>query len=217
MKIVQNDCNCCGKTRRHRKPRWAGCLGFNIPACPKIITPSNNVIAPSPSHQSKRMTNAKIIKYAANNSTGRWRRVNWKRFQLQQQTSEYQTRIMAPSTNNNSGFVIRNGKVINVPSSQENPCGYFTVDPSKKEMEDTIVSNCCKTPNTSLTWGDIKVMTPAMINSRLGIDPQQNFSCQNINANTNSQEGVNTFGVESNAALPASSCERVPLYEPRVC
>ena len=84
-------------------------------------------------------------------------------------------------------------------------------------MEDTIVSNCCKTPNTSLTWGDIKVMTPAMINSRLGIDPQQNFSCQNINANTNSQEGVNTFGVESNAALPASSCERVPLYEPRVC
>ena len=109
--ITNNDCYYCGTIRRHPKPNWHGCLKFKKPSCPQINTPSHNVLAPSNAQHSKVMRNVQQLKVAAP-GRGRWKKVNWRRFKLQQQTKEYQTRVITNSTNNKSKLVIRNGTVI---------------------------------------------------------------------------------------------------------
>lgn len=103
------DCYCCGKIRNNPRARWSQCLKFNKPSCPPMNVPSNNVLAPSNAQQSKIMRNAQYLKVNSNNV--RWRKVNWRRFKIQQQTKQYQTRVITNSTNNPSKVVVRNGKI----------------------------------------------------------------------------------------------------------
>ena len=122
MLNFKSDCYCCGQIRRHPKPRWHNCLNFKKPSCPKMNTPSHNVLAPSNAQHSKVMRNVQYLKVAAP-GRGRWRKVSWKQFKLRQRTAEYQTRVITNSTNNASNLVIRNGKitthVINPKSVEE--------------------------------------------------------------------------------------------------
>ena len=108
--IKNNDCYCCGTIRRHPKPNWHGCLNFKKPSCPKMNTPSHNVLAPSNAQHSKVMRDVQQLKVAAP-GRGRWKKVNWRRFKLQQQTKEYQTRVITNSTNNNSNLVSLNCRI----------------------------------------------------------------------------------------------------------
>ena len=108
-----NCTTCCGITRRHPRKikhssrnQWLSCLRYKT--CPDVITPYNNVLAPSYAHQSKKLVNAQKIKQATNTS-GRWRKVNWRRFKIQQKTYEYQTKINTFAANNKP--VLRNGYV----------------------------------------------------------------------------------------------------------
>jgi len=112
MLNFKSDCYCCGQIRRHPKPRWHNCLNFKKPSCPKMNTPSHNVLAPSNAQHSKVMRNVQYLKVAAP-GRGRWRKVSWKQFKLRQRTAEYQTRVITNSTNNASNLVIRNGKITN--------------------------------------------------------------------------------------------------------
>ena len=91
MLNFKTDCYRGGQIRRHPKPRWHGCLNFKKPSCPRMNTPSHNVFAPSNAQHSKVMRNVQYLKVAAP-GRGRWRKVCWKRFKLQQRTAEYQTR-----------------------------------------------------------------------------------------------------------------------------
>ena len=122
MLNFKSDCYCCGQIRRHPKPRWHNCLNFKKPSCPKMNTPSHNVLAPSNAQHSKVMRNVQYLKVAAP-GRGRWRKVSWKQFKLRQRTAEYQTRVITNSSNNASNLVIRNGKitthVINPKSVEE--------------------------------------------------------------------------------------------------
>ena len=122
MLNFRSDCYCCGQIRRHPKPRWHNCLNFKKPSCPKMNTPSHNVLAPSNAQHSKVMRNVQYLKVAAP-GRGRWRKVSWKQFKLRQRTAEYQRRVITNSTNNASNLVIRNGKitthVINPKSVEE--------------------------------------------------------------------------------------------------
>ena len=122
MLNFKSDCYCCGQIRRHPKPRWHNCLNFKKPSCPKMNTPSHNVLAPSNAQHSKVMRNVQYLKVAAP-GRGRWRKVSWKQFKLRQRTAEYQRRVITNSTNNASNLVIRNGKitthVINPKSVEE--------------------------------------------------------------------------------------------------
>ncbi len=45
------------------------------------------------------MRNVQQLKVATPGG-GRWRKVNWKRFKLQQSTDQYQNRVVTNSTNN---------------------------------------------------------------------------------------------------------------------
>ena len=153
--IKNNDCYCCGTIRRHPKPNWHGCLNFKKPSCPKMNTPSHNVLAPSNAQHSKVMRDVQQLKVAAP-GRGRWKKVNWRRFKLQQQTKEYQTRVITNSTNNNSNLVIRNGTVI-------------TKDPIQNQNNLEIKPNC---PNAlNLTWNEISQMTKQQIDSYYGGAP----------------------------------------------
>jgi hypothetical protein len=116
MLNFKTDCYRGGQIRRHPKPRWHGCLNFKKPSCPRMNTPSHNVLAPSNAQHSKVMRNVQYLKVAAP-GRGRWRKVCWKRFKLQQRTAEYQTRIITNSTNNKYNLVIRNGKFADLPDA----------------------------------------------------------------------------------------------------
>lgn len=91
-KDKSNCTTCCGITRKHPKKirhssrdHWTGCLKYK--QCPNIITPYNNVLAPSYAHQSKKIVRSQKIRKAIN-TTGRWKRVNWKRFQEQRKKNQ---------------------------------------------------------------------------------------------------------------------------------
>lgn len=71
--IKNNDCYCCGTIRRHPKPNWHGCLNFKKPSCPKMNTPSHNVLAPSNAQHSKVMRDVQQLKVAAP-GRGRWKK-----------------------------------------------------------------------------------------------------------------------------------------------
>lgn len=160
MKSSRSNCNCCGMSRVHPIARWERCLQFNSPSCPVYMLSKNNVLAPLPAQHSAKIRNSKLIKYGANNSTGRWRKVNWRRFKLEQQTNEYQTRIITNSSNNPTERVVRNGRIINIKPTLENPCGEFTPDDTKANIPAKLVSNCCQTSLSNKTWGEIAQMTP---------------------------------------------------------
>lgn len=140
MLNFKNDCNCCGIVRKHPKPRWHGCLNFKKPSCPRMNTPSHNVLAPSNAHHSKVMRNVQQLKVATPGG-GRWRKVNWKRFKLQQSTDQYQNRVVTNSTNNKYKLVVRNGKIQNQD----------TVNIDNLNIK----SNCRKQTNADLTWEKI--------------------------------------------------------------
>ena len=110
-----NCSSCCGITRKHplktrhsSRDTWLSCLKYEN--CVNVVTPYNNVLAPSYAHQSRKMVNAQKIKQSVN-TTGRWRKVNWRRFKMQQKTFEYQTKINTFSANNKP--VLRNGFIKN--------------------------------------------------------------------------------------------------------
>lgn len=173
----KHDCNCCGTVRKHRTASWGKCLGFKRPSCPTISIPKNNVLSQTPSHESKYVRNAKLLRHStiSNNSSTRWKRVNWKKFQLIRQTKEFQTRTINNTTNNNYGLVLRNGRVINVKPTSENPCGTYTTELSKVNMPATKISNCCTKSN--LTVNQINAMDINQVNSNLGIDSHTEQTC----------------------------------------
>jgi hypothetical protein len=83
-KNINGNCYCCGIVRKHpqklrhsSRGNWTNCLKFGI--CPKPNVPSNNVLAPSNAHQSKKIVQSKKLR-TSNSSTGRWKRVNWNQF-----------------------------------------------------------------------------------------------------------------------------------------
>ena len=147
------------------------------------------------------LTNAKLLRHSAisNNSSTRWKRVNWKKFQLIRQTKEFQTRTINNTTNNNYGLVLRNGRVINVKPTSENPCGTYTTEQSKVNMPATKISNCCTKSN--LTINQINAMSINQVNSILGIDSSTEQTCRN----------------QDIIKLPVRGCERVPLWEKQYC
>ena len=139
--IKRSDCYYCGPIRKHPKPSWHGCLNFKNPSCPQVNTPSHNVLAPSNAQHSKVMRDVQLLKVTA---PGR-------RFKLQQQTKEYQTRIITNSTNNKANLVIRNGTVTNQNPIQDN----LQIKP-----------NC---PNSSnMTWSEISALTKEQVDSYYG-------------------------------------------------
>jgi hypothetical protein len=150
LNFNKTDCYCCGKIRRHPKAKWAGCLKFDKPSCPYTNVPSNNVLAPSHAHTSKKIRNSKKL------NGGRWRKVNWRRFRLQQQTKQYQTKVITTSTNNPSTLVVRNGKITN-------PLATATRSVPK------INSNC---PNhLNLTWDKIATLSKDELSKYIGEIP----------------------------------------------
>ena len=83
-KNSNGNCVCCGIIRKHpqkirhaARDHWSNCL--KVGECPKPNVPSNNVLAPSASHQSKKIVQSKKL-LTSINSTGRWRKVNWNQF-----------------------------------------------------------------------------------------------------------------------------------------
>ena len=150
LNFNKTDCYCCGKIRRHPKAKWAGCLKFDKPSCPDMNVPSNNVLAPSHAHYSKKIRNSKKL------NGGRWKKVNWRKFRLQQQTKQYQTRVITTSTNNPSKLVVRNGKIMN-------PLAAAT------RSAPIITSNC---PNPlNLTWDKIAALTQDELSKYVGEIP----------------------------------------------
>ena len=58
------------------------CPGYG---CPKVILSKNTVISTAPTTTSKKVQQAQLAK-----TTGRgWRKVNWRKFQLERQTKDY--------------------------------------------------------------------------------------------------------------------------------
>ena len=93
---------CCAvsSTRRHNmgklwtQAKWIHSLR-NCGVCPpKVFLSKNTVISSAPTTTSKKMQQAQLAK-----TTGRgWRRVNWRRFQLERQTKEFIERTTSLST-----------------------------------------------------------------------------------------------------------------------
>lgn len=173
------NCNCCGITRIHKSSSWNKCLGSMKPRCPVVKITSNTVLAPKPNHQSKRLRNAGLVRTASNNRSHIWKKVNWKRFQLSRQTTQFQTKKIAATTNNPTGVVLRNGYIINVAPTLENPCGSYTTDPTEANIPPTRISNCCSNSNSNLTINEINAMSLTEVNTRLGIDPNTEITCKN--------------------------------------
>lgn len=82
------NCTYTLKPRKTPSSSWNKCINYRqrrgLLPCPKPILPSNNVCANSSSNQSKKMRDAARVKV---NGRG-WRKVNWRRFQLMQQTKQ---------------------------------------------------------------------------------------------------------------------------------
>ena len=205
------DCNCCGNVRNHPTARWSRCLGFKRPSCPPLGIPKTGVMSRTPSHESKYVRNAKLVKQAtqANNSSTKWKKVNWKRFQLVRQTKQFQTRIINTTTNNDYGLIIRNGRMINVAPTYERPCGYYTTDKTEANIPDTVVSNCCPNRNSDLTGVEIAAMPLTEVEDRLGIDRAANATCKSSRNESNQIIDIQK--------LPVRGCTRVPPWEPAVC
>ena len=79
------NCSCCGITRKHpqkirhaARDHWGSCLKYS--QCKNIITPYNNVLAPSYAQHSKKLVQSQKIRASSNNTTGRWKKVNWNTF-----------------------------------------------------------------------------------------------------------------------------------------
>lgn len=173
------NCNCCGVMRIHKSSSWNKCLGTMRPRCPVVKITSNTVLAPKPNHKSKYVRNANLVQSTSNNRSNLWKKVNWKRFQLSRQTTQFQTRTIATTTNDPTGVVLRNGRIINVAPTPENPCGSYTTDPSKANILPTKISNCCPNSNSNLTINEINAMPLTEVNTRLGIDPDSEVTCEN--------------------------------------
>ena len=198
------NCNCCGVTRIHKSANWNKCLGAKRPYCPIFKINKNNVLSPKPNQQSKYVRNAGLVRTASNNRSHTWKKVNWKRFQLSRQTKQYQTKIIARTTNNLSGVVLRNGIIINVAPTLENPCGSYTTDPTKSNIPTTRISNCCPNSNSNLTIDEINTMLLTEVNTRLDIDPNSEITCKSEN-------------IPSNRLLPVNECPRVSEWEKSYC
>ena len=180
-----SNCSCCGNARKHKRAVWERCLNFRNPSCPPIITNSNNVIASNPAQHSKKIVNSKIIRNGANNTTSRWRRVNWRCFLLQQQTSQYQTKQVARSTNNSTGRIFRNARVINIKPTAINKCGSFTKDPTKANIPEKVISCCPSTSSSNLTWQGIVNLSANEIDSYIGKElPSCDFYVNNAIGNS---------------------------------
>ena len=189
--IMNNDCYCCGTIRRHPKPNWHGCLNFKKPSCPKMNVPSHNVLAPSNAQHSKRMRNVQQLKSASRN---RWKKVNWRRFQLQRQTKEYQTRVITNSTNNEYKIVIRNGYV-----KQTNP-PTNPLDTKSLQIE----PNCKNT--LDITPGDIANMSREEVDSYFG-GPKTGCKYYRFPDTT---EPINIIH-----NVKGQSCNKIQQWEPR--
>jgi len=148
----RSNCVYCAPIRSTPRAVWENCLNFRGGACPVIGLNKNNVIAPAASQQSRAMRNSLIVKLPAAGNN-RWRTVNWRKFQLQKQTKEYQTRIVTNSSNNPSGLVIRHGYVVN---------------PQVGQQSVNVLSNCPGA--TNLTWDQIARMSEAEVSANLGSD-----------------------------------------------
>jgi len=93
-KNSNGNCSCCGIVRKHpqklrhaSRDHWSKCL--KLGQCPKINIASNNVLASSTAHHSKKIVQSKKL-LTSNSSTGRWKKVNWNQFleQRKQQQEE---------------------------------------------------------------------------------------------------------------------------------
>ena len=167
MLNFKSDCYCCGQIRRHPKPRWHNCLNFKKPSCPKMNTLTHNVLAPSNAQHSKAMRNVQYLKVAAP-GRGRWRKVCWKRFKLQQRTAEYQTRIITNSTNTkcNSQIVVRNGQI------SKNACSII----NPKSVKELHIKPNCKN-NLQLSWDTISQLSPKEIDNYYYEDNDPPITC----------------------------------------
>jgi len=89
-------------------------------------------------------------------------------FLLQQQTSQYQTKQVARSTNNSTGRIFRNARVINIKPTAINKCGSFTKDPTKANIPEKVISCCPSTSSSNLTWQGIVNLSANEIDSYIG-------------------------------------------------
>ena len=94
-KNTNGKCSSCGIVRKHpqkirhaARDHWSNCLKFG--QCPNINAPSNNVLASSNSHQSKKIVQSKKL-LNSNSSTGRWKSVNWNQFLEQRKKQQEET------------------------------------------------------------------------------------------------------------------------------
>lgn len=94
-KNSNGNCSCCGIVRKHpqkirhaSRDHWGTCLKFG--QCPKNITPYNNVLAPSNAHHSKKIVQSKKL-LTTNNTTSRWKSVNWNQFLEQRKQQQDQS------------------------------------------------------------------------------------------------------------------------------
>jgi len=201
MRSTNSNCNCCGNTRRHRRAVWEQCLNFRRPSCPVITMNNNNVLAPQAAQHSKRMVNSKIIRHGKNTSTARWRKVNWRKFQIQQETAQFQKKIVAKSSNNVTGRVFRNARVINVAPTPENRCGRYSNIPGESNIPETVISCCPKNEASDLTWEQIAAMpfssnTTESVDTYLGEEP---ISCKYYPVNINDPDkGTKTISLLQN-------------------
>lgn len=146
LNFNKTDCYCCGKIRRHPRAKWAGCLKFN--KCARMNVQSHNVLASSNAQHSKIMRNVRKL------NGGKWRKVNWRRFQAQTQTKQYQTKVIANSTNNPSTFVVRHGKILN---------------PIEASTGTTpIIESTCPTA-LDLTWNEITLLSQDKLSNIVGV------------------------------------------------
>tara|TARA_B100000795_G_scaffold270070_1_gene262482 strand:+ start:8435 stop:8899 length:465 start_codon:yes stop_codon:yes gene_type:complete len=152
LNFNNTDCYCCGKIRSHRRAKWTGCLKFDKPVCPTPNIPTHNVLAQSNAQHSRKMRNVRKL-----NSGGRWRKVNWRRFQLQSQTKQYHNKIIS---NNQSKIAIRCGTVLN-------PIAVSKGDPIKTNCSDSI----------DLTWDKISKLSQDVLSKYIGKNP---ITCGNI-------------------------------------
>ena len=198
MMSTNSNCNCCGQTRRHRRAVWENCLNFRRPSCPVMTINHDNVLAPQAAQHSRRIVNSKIIRHGKNTSTARWRKVNWRRFQLQQETAQFQKKVVASTNNNITGRVFRNARVINIAPTSENKCGTYSNEAGKANIPDTVISCCPKNNATNLTWEQIATMplssnTSPSVETYLG---KESISCKYYPVDSNdSSKGTETISL----------------------